>query len=173
MVRKTRIIHTHKRSYKRSTKLHRRRYGKGRKGRKCRKTMRGLRGGDIDIVLAGDVGSEQVDKAGKGMRLLKETFDRGGEEIYVKLKTSDGYESIKYKLDEILMEYIQSSYRGETAHPKITTVIMCDDSKGVTGPFSAQNFIEDYQSFKREATVESKKTSPGSSNRVLNFFKGL
>lgn len=162
MVRSTRITRRHNRSHKRSTTLHRRRYGKGRKGRKCRKTRRGLRGGDLDIVLAGDVGLE--DSKHKGMTALKKTFAENKETYYVRLKTDDEYESNKYELDTTLMKYIETNYSDAEAVPKITTVTLCDDDKGVK-KFVAQQFIEEYRSKGKE------KASGATSSRFFNFFR--
>ena len=164
MVRSTRITRRHNRSHKRSTTLHRRRYGKSRKVRKSRKTMRGLRGGDFDIVLAGNVGLEEVERKHNNMLELKEMFDRRDDIYYVKLKTYDEYESNKYKLDETLMDYIQTNYYDKQAVPKITTVTLCDDDKGVQ-TFVAQQFIEEYRS------KGKKKASGATSSRFFNFFR--
>lgn len=128
MVRRTR----RHRSHKRSTTLHRRRYGKGRKsGRKCRKTRR-MRGGDVDISLAGE------------LNLLIQLFSSKNTH-YVKLKTNDEFVSRKYLLDAGIMEYIKK-YASST-NPKIVTVTVCDDGNGWNNiPFDEGQFIRDYQS---------------------------
>ncbi len=165
MVRKTRITRRHKRSHKRSNTLHRKRYGKGRKGRKCRDTRRELRGGDIDIVLAGDEGLEALKEKDKGMRLLKSTFDSGIEKYYVKLKTFDGYVSKRYRLDKPLMDYIQTNYTDKTAVPKIKTVIMCDDDRDVEYGFNEHNFIDDYHRSREEIASKPQNRS------IFNLFR--
>jgi hypothetical protein len=144
MIRRTR----RHRSHKRSTTLHRRRYGKGRKsGRKCRKTRR-MRGGDIDISLAGDEFGykSSMTSHDSGLKLVENLFSEKdkGKLYYIKLKTNDGFVSRKYLLDNMIMAYIRDY--SSNKNPKIETVTLCEDDSEWDGiGFDKGQFIREYQ----------------------------
>jgi hypothetical protein len=76
-------------------------------------------------------------------------------------------------LDKTLMDYIQTNYYDQQAVPKIKSVTLCDNDKGVK-TFVAQEFIEEYHRFKEEATAEREATaSVPASSKLDSFLKRL
>ena len=105
-----------------------------------------MQGGDNDIRLKGEEGL--IDD-NSGMKLLERTYrDYSKQEsLWVKLKTTDGYESEKYMLEKTIMKYIEDNFKEDkTYKPKIETVIMCDNDNGFKGMgFDTRKFMEDYR----------------------------